>query len=276
MPVVISQSLVLEDTGELGADNPIVGWQSLVTPATIAASSEDADHPASNLANPATHLRWRGEIETGTTHIDITTNSVEDVDYVAIAKHNFGSAGIVVSVEGTLDNSSPYSSPAMAELVEEHILADDSPVIFRFVPQPLATVRIVLQLAAELPEAAVVYCGKLLILPRRIWQGHTPIKYARKTRIVSGLSESGNFLGRVMIGETRESEAHLSLIDPATYREDIDPFIAAAQTRPFFFAWRPQTYPMECGFAWMMGDPRPVNAGQHGLTEITLPMQGVA
>jgi hypothetical protein len=274
MPIVISRDLVLTDV-TTQPEQPIVGWHNLVTAANIDSTTEDVDFPVSNLANPATHLKWVGAVSTIDEYLTVTTNYVDEIDYLAVAKHNFGTATVTLSVEGKLDDGNSPAEPYL-ELVEEHILADDSPVLFRFDPQILTHVRLRIQQADAVPEAAVVYVGKLLVLPRNIWQGHTPLKYARKTRIVNGRSESGNFLGRIMLGETRESEAQLSLIDPDTYRSDLEPFIAAAQTQPFFFAWRPATYPREVGYAWMMGDPRPLNAPQHGLTEITLPMQGIA
>jgi hypothetical protein len=488
MPIVISNNLVLAETGVLGADNPVIGWQNIVLTTNISSITADADFPVTNLANPATNYEWVGGVNAGDEAVKVITNSVEDIDYLAVAKPNFGSANIVTSVEGALgtdtaqkvllhlngddatttitdsnvggsahtwtaagnaqidtaqsvfgggsllcdgsgdwvsapdhadftlgsgaltvecrvrpavngtaleicgqgnstgtaattsfrierigagnfiqalvsdgsafttltgattpivtgsfyniklvrtgnvlsllvnglleataaftgavnnsandfrvgaageitantwngwieefrllvgraDDSAPPSLPydqyAWFELVQEVQLADDAPVLFRFEPQPLTAIRLHTQPGDEAPRAAVMYVGKLLILPRTLWQGHTPIKYGRKRKVVNGTSESGNFLGRTVLNETRESTAHLSLIDPDTYREDIDPFIDASLENPFFFAWRPEMYPREVGYAWLTADPRPVNASQHGLTELDLVMQGV-
>jgi uncharacterized protein YfaP (DUF2135 family) len=65
MSLVISSSLVLADEADgLSLDHPLIGWHNVVTSATISADTEDANYPASNLANPATHLEWRAEDDT--------------------------------------------------------------------------------------------------------------------------------------------------------------------------------------------------------------------
>ncbi len=274
MPVVISSSLVLSDSGAGSADHPVIGYHNIVTASNIDATTEDADWPVTNLANPATHLRWQGTSMVADEYVTITTGTMEEVDYLAVAKHNFGTAQIAPSVEGSTDlDASPQ---VWTELVQDSFLDDDSPILFRWFPGIYQGIRLRMQPGDAVPRIGSLFLGRLLVLPRRIWQGHTPIKYGRQTTIVNGFSESGHYLGRIVTGELRQSETHLQLIDPDTYREDIDPFIAHAVENPFFFAWRPGTYPREVGYAVLSGDPRPVNAPQHGLTELTLPMRGVA
>ena len=65
-----------------------------------------------------------------------------------------------------------------------------------------------------------------------------PINYGRRTTIVDGMSESGNFLGRIVLGEHRQSTAEFEWFTPDFYRSDIDEFLEAAQEFPFFWAWR--------------------------------------
>jgi hypothetical protein len=68
---------------------------------------------------------------------------------------------------------------------------------------------------------------------------HTPIKYGRRTNVTNGMSESGNFLGRIVLGQMVETEVSLQNITPGWYRSYMDPFIEASRETPFFFAWRP-------------------------------------
>lgn len=271
MSIVISTALVLADSADgLSLDHPVIGWHTVVTSTTIAADTEDANYPASNMANPATHLEWRAG-DTTEQYITVTTNYVDDIDYVAIAKHNLSSGEIPVSV-GYFDTSSP---PVWVELVDEVMLSDDGPAIFRFTAQSQATVKIKLGAGTDPARIAVVYVGKLLVLERKIYVGHTPLPHARKFSIANGRSESGNYLGRIVLGEWRESSIPLSLISPAWYRSNMDPFLAVADETPFFFGWRPETYPRECGYGWLIEDPMPTPTGPSNLIAFDLKVGGV-
>lgn len=270
MGVINAGSLVLDATGERGRDNPLIGWHNIVVAGNVTASTEDTEHPAVNLANPATNLKWQSGVNSGDEFITVVTAFSGPIDYLAIAKHNLGSAGITVSVE-TGDDGSPTT-----ELVEETLLTDDRPVLFRFEPRVLSEIRLRMQPGTTAPEIAVLRVGELIVLPRRIYVGHTPIVHARKAKVVSPMSESGQFLGRVVTTQWTESIARLSLITPEFYREELDDFLAGAKTDPFFFAWRPHSYPDEIGYVALTNDPMPVNEGPSGLVALELAMRGVS
>lgn len=272
MSVVISSSFVLTQSDEfpITEDHPIIGWHNIVTPVNISGDTEEAGYPASNLANPATHLEWRAE-DDSEQYLTVTTGYVDGIDYVAIAKHNLSSAEIPVSV-GYFDTSSP---PVWIELVEEVMLSDDGPVIFRFTLQSRDVVKIKFGTGSAPARAAVVYVGTLLTLERKIYVGHTPMPHGRKNEVLNGMSETGNFLGRIVLGSWRESTIPLSLISPEWYREYMDPFLAVAVSTPFFFAWRPQAYPLEAGFSYLIEDPMPTPQGPSNRIAFDLKVRGV-
>jgi len=58
-------------------------------------------------------------------------------------------------------------------------------------------------------------------------------------------------------------------------RSDFDPFVRSARQYPFFFAWRPQTFPLEVGYVWVEEDIRPVNMGRNTFMQVGWEMQGV-
>ncbi|MFZ5736306.1 MAG: hypothetical protein ACOY6K_05425 [Pseudomonadota bacterium] len=268
--LVISSNLVIADASDgLSLDHPVIGWRNVVTIAGVTADSELPAYPATNLANPATNLRWQAA-DIGEHFVVITTNEVDAIDYVAVAKHNFATAEIPVSIEGFIDGE-------WVQIVDEVMLPDDGPALFRFVAQSLSQVRIRMQEGIAAPRAAVVYCGKLLVLERKIWVGHTPMPHGRRVSIVNNVSETGEYLGAVVLGAWRETSVPLSLISPAWYRAKMDAFLAAAVTRtPFFFAWRPQSYPREVGYGWLMEEPKPAPVGPSNLLALDLKISGVA
>lgn len=272
MSVVISQSFVLTQQDEefpVTANHPIIGIHNLVTTTSLSADTSAAGYPVTNLANPATHseAEWRAN-NTTEQYLTFATDYVDDIDYIAVAKHNFSSAEIPTSIEG-------FISGVWTEIVEERMLTSDGPVLYRFTPQSLSFVRIRLQTGNAAARAAVVYLGKLLTLPRRIYVGYTPLPFGRRTEIQNGRSESGNFLGRVQLGAWRESVIPLSLFPPAWHRAYGDDFIAETATRPFFFAARPETYPDEVGYCWLTEDPIPVPVGPSNLDAYDLKVSGI-
>lgn len=268
--LVISGAYVLSAAAAVDPDRPLVGWRNVVTANNIVADTHDPNYPASNLGNPATHSQaeWRAA-DTTEQYITVTTGEVDPIDYVGIARHNFGTAEIVVSIEAFIDGD-------WEEIVEEVMLPDDGPAMFRFVPQSLEQIRIRLQEGSAPARAAVVYVGKLLVFERKIWVGHTPMPHGRKASVTSGRSETGNFLGRIVLGEWRESTIPLSLITPDWHRAYMNPFLAQWKNITFFFAWRPATYPLEVGYGWFTDDPAPVPVGPSNLLAFDLKVSGIA
>lgn len=276
--IVISNQLVIANVDDPPLGTPWIGYENIVSEGSIDATTEDPDFPATNVANPATHLYWQALTNTSDEYLTVTTNFDGELDYLAIAKHNFGTAGITVSVEGKFDDGFSPVEPYV-EIVQQTVLDDDTPVIFRFVPQVLTHIRLRMQIGSELPQLAVMYVGALLVLQRsiKVDVDHVPLKYGRRSTIVNGMSESGNFLGRIVLKEFRESTAEFAHFEPAWYRTFFEPFIIASKEIPFFFAWHPITYPLESGgYAWMINDPQPEVSPITDRIAVELQMRGIA
>jgi hypothetical protein len=273
MGLVVTQNPILTTGGEIGLtpDHPIIGWHNIVTPTNISAQFTSPGFPASNMGNPATHLTWKSSTTTPPDYqaVQITTGTVEPLDYVAFARHNLASAAASVSI-GYFDASILFH-----QLCPETILADDGPALFRFPAQSLTNIAIMIIHPVIAPQISVVYAGKLLVLPRKIYQGLAPINYARVAKVTNGRSEAGQFLGRIVMQEFVKNTIPLSLIDPLYFRNYIADFLVFSKANPFFFAWRPQTYPQEIGYCHMTNDPLPLNEAPHGLVAMQMEMTGV-
>ena len=66
---------------------PIIGYHNVVAIGNIASSQSDVEgSPVTNLANSATHLKWRSA---STAAQYLTVSDLDgDIDYVGIAAHN--------------------------------------------------------------------------------------------------------------------------------------------------------------------------------------------
>lgn len=270
MTIIISRALGLGRPASAGFtdDNPLIGWRNVVTTASLAADGEDANNPAVNLANPSTFSKWIAAAA-AEQFLTVTVPEGGQVDYVGVARHNFGSAQIPVSVETRAEAADDW-----VEVVPPALLADDAPVILAFEPQEVGHVRLRMGAGIVPPQAAVMHAGVLLVSQRRVYVSHTPLPMGRVRNVRNGRSESGNFLGRIVTGQKLESSVELRRLTPVWVRRHLDPFLEAGANTPFFFAWRPASYPRETGYAWLTNDPRPENTGPAGLMAVTLQFGG--
>jgi hypothetical protein len=274
--IVISQSFLLSPGG-VPLNTPVFGWRNMAT--AVIATTEADDYPASNLLNVSTALRWMAEYGSpiDDQYLTFTLPGVDQVDYVAIAVHNLGTGQNTVSVEALNTSTSPDS---WDEIVQEQILANDDPVIFRFEPQVYTQVRLRIQPSpsspVEVPFIAVAFVGKLLVMPRGTHTDHVPINLNIISNVMTGKSETGNFLGRVVLSEGRSTNIAFQRLDASWYRTNMQPFIAAAKADPFFFAWKPQEFINDVGYCWLTNDPSPTRHFDTGTMALTLNMGGVA
>lgn len=266
--IVISSSVVLSQTEAVDALNPRIGWRNIVTTANVTADEEADDEPVSNLGNPATYLAWRGT-SIAQQSVMVALPVAQEVNYFAIAGHNLGSTGASVVFQSST-NGTDWESHA-----PEEVPANDHCIIHEFDPVFAQYFRLLITPGSEPPSIAVWYVGKTLVLQRRIYVGHTPLPYGRKSTISTGRSENGQFLGRVLRRETYETSVNMQNITPSWFRQNMEPFIRCARTKPFFFAWRPSQYPQEVGYAWLTDDVRMSNQRANGMVQMSFTMQAV-
>lgn len=273
MPLLTSPFYVIPSAGIGGfgpnGNNGVLGIHNLVTAGTIAAGTADPDFPVTNLANEATDLEWNAA-DTTTQYLTVNVSDYGDqVDYMGIAGHNLGSAGIAFSVEA--DDGGGYD-----EIIPSALLSDDTPILLRWEPGIYNAVRLKLFTGGTDPaRIAVLYVGKLIVLPRRLYVGHTPITMGYAQNATNGQSESGNFLGRIITGASNQNSADLTNVPPSWMRSYFKTFMDRAKLVPFFFAWRPSGYPLEVGYVWLTSMPTPVNDRSNGFMKVTLAMRGI-
>lgn len=270
MGVVFSPNLVLAEDAGITLDSPLLLWQNRVTVDNPLEASAGAafGFPVTELINPATDLIWISGASV-TQYLTHTTGSAEPYDCVGVARHNFGSLGKSVSVEG--DTGSGWVA-----LTTPFVPADDSPLMFRFTPGSFTGLRIkITDNIGGVPESAAVFFGRSLPLQRRIYVGHTPITYGRNVMSYVGRAVAGAFLGEITTAEFLESNIEIQNMTPTWYRERLDPFIKVCKRSGFFFAWRPQSYPLEIGYCWVTNSPKPTNQRPNGMMQIAISVSGI-
>ena len=258
MTTVISKNMVISEGVVFDAGNAgVVGWQNIANTANATVTSETAAGPLSNVFNDSTAFFWQAS-STATQTITITAGGVP-VDYIGIARHNLTGATVEIKYDGVT------IIPATA--------IDSQSTMFLTAEASPTTITITIAGATTAPKIAVLRAGLSIRLQRNIYVGHTPITYGRNRIEVSAMSENGEYLGRILRGETRSTEVTLQNLTPDWYRAYLDPWIASRE--PCFFAWRPVDYPAEVNYCWIEGDTRPVNSRSNGMMDVSFNLKGM-
>lgn len=270
---VLTASLIDPD---LNPDNPRIGYDNVITEAALSADSEDADYPVVNVLSPNTFQKWVSE-SVGEQYLTIDIGNDTEADYFALAGHNFGSAGVTYQLQGT-NNLGLSSPPTWDNLSDERTPSNNDPILYHFGSEVYKAYRLrLVPNASTPPRLAVFYLGKILVFQRRVYVGFPPPNLNRDITVSSGYSETGEFLGRIELRRALSSSFQLQNLTASWYRVHFDPFAeACGSTVPFFFAWRPGSYPDEIVFAWLRGSPRPTNQRSNGMMQVALDLQAQA
>lgn len=251
MTLILTPAFVLSANQFSEATTPVLGWLNFVTVAGTTADHEEDFFPAVHMANPSTNLGWKSD-STDVQYLTFLLNEEEPIDYVGIARHNFGTGGIVVEVEVRLFDGGDWST-----LVEGFVVATDAPILVRFLATTVNALRLKLTPLAVPPEAAVVYIGRMLVMPIGIPSGHTPLIDGRSTQTTAGNSEAGDYLGSIVLSQKLSTTVSFQHLEGPWYRQYLRPLVEAGRGTPFFYSGFPNTHPEEAGYAWLTSDPRP-------------------
>lgn len=238
-------------------DAPRIGYHTIATAGVLSADEEATGYPVANLANPATYPRaaWRGT-STAVQHVTVA-QAATGIDYFGIAKHNFGSTGAAVKLQGSNDGMS------WTDVSIEVLPGNDFVLIVHFEPADFTSWRLRIVPGSAAPEIGVFYLGTMLTMQRRLYDGHTPLVFARSKTVVTGKSESGQFMGRITRREFLASGADFKNLTQEWFRTYLDPFLDECQAgKPYFWAWRPTSRPAETAYAWIEGRPSVSNSGR--------------
>lgn len=275
MSIYISNSLYI--SGALGddynANNPVIGYHSVLLPSDITAPDSISARPAVNAWTPDTAQVWEGEGYQGVpaqyeAHLQLENSANATVNYIGIARHNFGSAQLPYTIQRS-DNGGAL----WYDVTVERLPANNDAIIHYFDDVNSGLFRIRFRKFGsdiDAPIVGHVKLGEALVLQRRIYVGHAPASIAKKVKRSTYGSENGQYLGQVIQRTYLTTSIEQENNSPDFVREYIVPFInhvngqvVVEDTAPstFFFAWRPEDYPNEVVYGWTRDNISPENQG---------------
>lgn len=249
--------------------NPVFLWENLVTVDGITADEEDADFPATNLANPQTSSLWKSG---STADQDVVFDVSPDapIDGIGIARHNFGSGAVGVQIWGITADLG-----AVFVLLADLSPGDDSPIFAIVDADYYVQIKISLTPDTVEPQAAVVYIGTALVMPRSTPAGFVHLKDGLERALLSGIAENGDFLGDIVTSQRLTTTIEFRMLDGDWYRDTMRAFVQSSVA--FFYAYSPTTLPNECGFAKFNGVPKgTVSQLITGEVDVSIAVTGLA
>lgn len=252
MSIIIDGSLT-------NPDYPRVCYNNLSAAATITASSEATDFDKENVQDGLTSTFWKPTSQDS--YLEFDMGSATEIDYIGIAGHNCGTQGNTVLID--------YWDGADWQNIDSVSPSDDTVILFLFETANYTKFRVQFT-GGSVPSVACIFMGVQLVMQRQIYGGHTPIIFAKQNVIRPNISEKGHYLGRSVVRGGAFLSADFSNLTAAWVRNNILPFIEDAVDNPFFFAWRPTSYPDEVCYCWTDGDLSASNIGQRDLMQFSI------
>lgn len=268
--IVLTATLLADATVSPPLTYPRVGYQNYLdglAASAITVSGETADGPRDSVLTQDTSEYWSPLALPATLQVDL--GQARTVDYVGLV-HNFGSAGSSVKVEVGTDPS----FAASALFAYEILPSDNSPLMFLDTARTGRYLKLTIT-GGVAPKLSVVYVGQALAMQKLLSPPYRPITMARKTVLRRSLSRGGQFLGQTIRRNGVEGSAAFKNLTAAWVRSSFDPFVKAARSGPYFFAWNPSGFPLEVGYCWTEKDIAPQYSGIVDLIDVSWSMSGV-
>lgn len=252
----------------LGANQPLNHARILWAPVsgTITAGGTDG----SLAANDYTFQRWScGALPSNWT---LVAAANVDVDTVFIAAHNLGTTGSTVEVQTASTLGGAFTTRATI------VPTDDSTIAVMLnnagTPYSVREIRIRVTGASAAAQIGIIRAGKALQMTQPVFAGVKPIGLSRAVETRHAISETGQWLGRMIQRQASLSQMDWSHLDDAWYKANFAPFALALPQTPFGLIQNPLRMPESVAWCWTDAVPVPEYMGVRNFMQVSLPVTG--
>lgn len=257
------------------ADNPFLAWENLGASATVTGTTPITGGEVANCLTTSTYDKYRA-VENGGGFVILSFDfgTATEISLASLAAHNLFTLGASVEVQRSPDAST--WTDGGAGLVTPD---DNSPIVWRMATGVSA--RYWRFVVSDIPtglraDIGVAFLGNDLVIPRRFYQGFSPVITPTEVELQSNVSVGNELLGASVIGRGSSLSVSLTYV-PETFVRG-DDWIAFQRYfndgGPAFFGWRPDKYPQDVYYMWRSGGViRPTNSGPRDLMAIEMAAQ---
>jgi hypothetical protein len=97
---------------------------------------------------------------------------------------------------------------------------------------------------------SIISFGTDFAFQRHCWNGFSPPKLGRSTKITNNISQNAIWLGRTIQRNGSELMFDFSHLTPSWVNDVWYPFVLWAEVKPWFLLWAPVEYPADPAFCW--------------------------
>ena len=256
----------------LGGDvnNPFVAWKNLGAAATLGGTTVLTGGERANAVSGSTYDKWRPDVSTTEAILSFDFGTATSISFAALAAHNVYSHAATVAVERSSDGATWVDGGAGSITP-----TDNNVMAWRMVAQSYRYWRFKFTglTASDALSVGVAFLGNDLVIPRRFYQGFSPVITPTEVQLQSNVSVGNELLGSSVIGSGSTLSAQIGNIEPSFIRgADWIAFQRAFGTGAgFFFGWRPAKYPQDVYYCARSGGViRPDNSGPRDLMSVAI------
>jgi hypothetical protein len=263
MTILISPNIVLSPVGDGLNGTPLtharIGYQTFITEDMVTGSASIENFDVENIALDQTAETYKPSGSNAQIVIDAGTGV--DVNYFGLTGRNMGG----IKLEYSFNNSSWTTISEKNDGLDVVTMGLFETVLARYW-------RFTFFGSGQ--EVISIYLGKTLDMYRPIYGGHSPFNLSRTTSVRPSMSETGQWLGRTIQRKGFRGAFDFQHLPARWYRDNFDLFVQSARTKPFYIAWRPETFPNEVAYCWTSNDIQPVNMGTRDLMSVSFSAEG--
>jgi hypothetical protein len=241
-------------------NNPFLAWDNLLASATLSGTAVLTDGARANAVAGTTYDFWLPDVTSSTAIFSADLGTSTALTFAAVVGHNVHDLAGTVRVQSSPDNTT------WTDVSDLATPGDGSPIVLRWVSASARYWRFVFGglTSGDDLYAAALFMGRETIIPRRLYQGFSPVIVPTEVQLQSNVSVGGNLMGSSVVMEGSTLTADLRNVDPAFIRGAAfkDFMQSFNRGKPFYFSWRPTKYPEDVHYCWRDGAViRPDNAG---------------
>jgi hypothetical protein len=257
-----ARAIELNDMGV--ENNPFVAWSNLGAAATLGGTGVLTGGDRANAVTGSTYDKWRPNVTTAEASLSFDFGGATNISFAAVASHNahtFGAACVLqYSSNGSSWTDAGSITPADASVMAWRTSTAQTARYWRFNFTGLTS--------GDALSVGVAFMGNDLVIPRRFYQGFSPVLSPTEVELQSNVSVGGHLLGSSVVERGSTLTASLANI-PADFIRGADWLAyqtAANEGKGFFFGWRPFKYAQDVHYCWRDGPViRPTNSGPRDL-----------
>lgn len=215
---------------------PVIGYDNLFLEA---GTFVDTGTQYQNALNYNTFNGWLTGAA-GSTFTFTATGDAEVADYFAFAAHDLHDNTGNIKLE--------YHDGAAWQTAAEMTPGTGDPFMILF-DQVASTQWRVVVTSVGAVTIGVIFAGTRLTLQRGFHVGHEPAGFGHNYKILNATTEGGQFAGQAVQRTGASGTISLEWITSAWMRTYWRPFVAHADSKPWFLMWSTETWANEVAYA---------------------------